>query len=212
MRGAGMKKNVSVGEVRRFLSPKSNIDIMRIYYCYQLGSTFANLGLMESRIVTAMATCDRIKLTKVLQEDVPAWQDIVQRHSQLQSSTLGNLLAILSMHNIREVDLNYLKWVKKQRDFFVHRFFDNYAWPGDLSDSAIRKLCRRLRYLEYVFARAGRRIHKIFSRAGLVEYLDLGEDGALIMNVGALEGENSWLREFTIAIVRDRARRKRSHE
>ena len=84
------------GPVRRFLSPKRNVDVMRIYYCYQLGSTFVTLGLMETRIVTAMMTCDRIKLSKVIQDDVPFWDSIAMRHAQLQSSTLGNLLTILS--------------------------------------------------------------------------------------------------------------------
>ena len=66
-----MDKNIPAGKVRRFLSPKRNVDVMRIYYCYQLGSTFVSLGLLERRIITAMVMCDRIKLAKVIQNDVP---------------------------------------------------------------------------------------------------------------------------------------------
>jgi hypothetical protein len=55
------KRKLSVRQVRKFFSSKSSIDVMRVYYCYQLGSTFVNLGLMENQIVTAMATCDRIR-------------------------------------------------------------------------------------------------------------------------------------------------------
>ncbi|MBV8751363.1 MAG: hypothetical protein JO328_00700 [Hyphomicrobiales bacterium] len=204
-----MEKNIPVREVRKFLSPRKNIDVMRVYYCYQIGSTFTNLGLMESQIITAMTTCDRIKVTKALQDDVPFWDQIVQRHSHLDSSTLGNLVTILSKHKIAAADLAYLRWVTAKRNFFIHRFFGHYAWPGDLSEAAIRVLCRRLRYLEYVFARAGNRIHKIFSRAGLVEYMDLGEDGALIANVGSLEGEDAWLKELVVAEVRRHARSRR---
>jgi hypothetical protein len=205
-----MEKDIPVRKVRKFLSPQRNIDIMRIYYCYQIGSTFVNLNLMENAIIHAMAMCDRIKLSKVLQDDAPAWRHIVERHSRLQSSTLGNLIAILSKHGIGQPDLAYLKWVKDKRDFFVHRFFHDEPWPGDLPEGAIRVLCRRLLYLEHIFARAGNRIWKVFGRAELMEYHDLGEDGAVMMNIGALTGEGeSWLKELTIAEVRRHARNRR---
>ena len=118
-----VKKGMPVRKIRKFLSPKRNVDTMRIYYCYQLGSTFVSLGQMETRIVTAMMTCDRIKLAKVIQGDVPFWDSIAARHTQLQSSTLGNLLTILSKHSIAEPDLIYLRWVVAKRNFFIHRFF-----------------------------------------------------------------------------------------
>jgi hypothetical protein len=204
-----MKKDIPVQKVRRFLSPKRNLDVMRVYYCYQIGSTFVNLGLMEMIIVTAMATCDRIRLAKMLHGDVPAWNHIVERHSKLRSSTLGNLIAIMSKHGIGGSDLAYLKWVKDKRDFFVHRFFHDEPWPGDLPEGAIRILCRQLLYLEHVFRRAGNRIHKILSRAGLVEYMDLGSDGALVMNVGSLSGENGWLHDLVVDEVRRHARKRR---
>ena len=179
--------------------------MMRIYYCYQIGSTFVNLSLMENTIVHAMAMCDRIRLAKALQDDAPAFQHIVERHSHLRSSTLGSLIAILSKHGIKQADLDYLKWVKDKRDFFIHRFFHDEHWPGDLPEGAIRVLCRQLLYLEHVFMRSGNRIWKIFVRAGLMEYQDLGKDGAVMMNIGALEGENSWLKEFVFAEVRHHA-------
>jgi hypothetical protein len=168
---------------------------------------------MENTIIQAMAMCDRIKLSKALQDDAPAWQRIVERHSQLQSSTLGNLIAIMSKHDIGQADLTYLKWVKDKRDFFVHRFFHDEPWPGDLSEGSIRVLCRRLLYLEHVFNRAGNRIWKIFGRAGLMEYHDLGEDGAVVMNIGTLAGEGeSWLKELALAEVRRHARDRRGRE
>ena len=117
-------------KVRRFLSPKRNVDVMRIYYCYQLGSTFVTLGLMETRIVTAMMTCDRIKLSKVIQDDVPFWDSIAMRHAQLQSSTLGNLLTILSKHNIAEADLAYLRWVVARAQFFHSPVFRDGGMAG----------------------------------------------------------------------------------
>lgn len=204
-----MEKNIPVRKVRKFLSPKRNVDVMRIYYCYQVGSTFVSLGLMETRIVTAMLMCDRIKLAKVIRDDVPVWESVAARHTQLQSSTLGNLLTILSKHNIAESDLRYLRWVVAKRNFFIHRFFETGAWPGDLSERGVRVMSRRLLYLEYIFQRAQAQIYQIFQRAGLVEITDLGDDGSLIMNVGAFSGELAGLHDLTVEITRRHAQRRR---
>jgi hypothetical protein len=199
-------------KVRRFLSPKRNIDVMRIYYCYQLGSTFTSLGLMERQFITAMMTCDRIRLAKVLQDDAPFWSSIAARHAHLQSSTIGNLLAILSKHGIVETDLAYLRWVKGKRDFFIHRYFEDEPWPGDLSEHGVRIMCRRLLYVDHIFRRAANRIYKIFQRAGLVEITDLGEDGYIVMNVGALSGDLAWLKELSVAEVRRHAHKRREED
>lgn len=208
-----MKKDIPVRKVRQFLSPKRNIDAMRIDYCYQIGSTFVRLGYMETTIIHAMAMCDQIRVSKALQDDAPIWQQMLDKHSQLQSSTLGTLIGILSKHGLGGADLGYLKWVREKRDFFVHRFFDDEPWPGDLPEAAIRVLCRRLLYLEHIFSRASNRIWKIFGRAGLMLYQDLGEDGAVITNVSALEGDgDAWLRELTIAEVRRHARKRRDEK
>ena len=201
-----------VRTVRKFLSPKRDLDVMRIYYCYQLGSTFVSLGLMETRIVTAMMMCDRIKLAKLIHDDVPSWDSIAARHAQLQSSTLGNLLTILAKHHIAESDLKYLRWVATKRNFFIHRFFETEAWPGDLSEHGVRVMSRRLLYLEHIFRRAASRIYRIFQRAGLVEITDLGEDGSLIMNVGALSGELAWLNDFVVEATRRHAQTRREQE
>jgi len=207
-----VEKNIPARRVRKFLSPRRNVDVMRVYYCYQLGSTFVSLGLLEARIVTAMLACDRIKLSKVIQDDVPIWESIAARHTQLQSSTLGNLLAILSKHNIVEADLVYLRWVVAKRNFFIHRFFEKEPWPGDLSEQGVRVMSRRLLYLEHIFRRAQNRIYQILQRAGLVEITDLGEDGYMVMNVGALTGELAWLNDLAVEATRRHARRRREEE
>lgn len=207
-----MKKRTSVSTIRNFLSPQKDVDAMRVYYCYQIGSTFVNLSLMENTIVHAMAMCDAIKVSKALQEDAPVWQRMIEKNSQLQSSTLGTLVGILSKHGIGGADLQYLKWVKEKRDFFIHRFFHDEPWPGDLSEAAIRMLCRRLLYLEVIFCRATDRIWKIFCRAGLMEYHDLGENGTVMMNVGVLDGGDAWLKELALAEVSRRAQKRRDQK
>ena len=204
-----MKKKMTITKVRKFLSPKEDIDALRIYYCYQIGSTFVNLALMENSIIHGMMMCDRIKVSKTLQEDAPAWQRLAERTDHLQSSTLGNLVGILCRHGLHDADASYLKWVKEKRDFFIHRFFHDEPYPGDLEAPAIRALCRRLRYLECIFQRASQRIWKIFGRAGLMECYDLGPDGIMLGNIGSLDGDNSWLREFVVAGVRRHAENHR---
>lgn len=105
---------------------------------------------METTIIHAMAMCDKIKLSNILQEDAAAFRHIVERHVELRTSTLGNLVTVLSKHGVGGRDLHYLKWVKEKRDFFVHRFYHDEPWPGDLGESALRALCRRLLYLDHV--------------------------------------------------------------
>jgi hypothetical protein len=163
---------------------------MRIHYCYQIGSTFTNLGLMEDSIVRAMSMCDRIKLATFLGADASNWARMEAKTGQLRDSTLGILIAILSKHDVPANDIGYLKWIKAKRDFFVHRFFGEGAWPGDLDEAAIDIMCRRLLYLEIIFRRASHAIWRIFGRAGLVECQDLGTDGYLIMNLDLLADDN----------------------
>jgi hypothetical protein len=203
-----MKNKFQTKTVRKFLLPNRDIDAMRIYYCYQIGSTFVALGLMESQIISAMMTCNRIKLARVIHDDITFWDSITARHKHLQSSTLGNLIQILSKHGISERDLNYLRWVKGKRDYFVHRFFEMGAWPGDTPEEGVRFMCRRLLYLEHVFRRADNRIYRILHRAGLVEIIDLGVNGYLISNVGSLSGDGNWLRNFAIAATVDHAEKR----
>ena len=91
----------------------------------------------------------------------------------------------------------------------MHRFWHEEPWPGDLPEHVLRILCRRLLYLDHIFQRAGNRIWKIFARAGLMARIDLGEDGAVIMNVDLQPDEPEWLREWAIDMVRQRARSRR---
>lgn len=207
-----MERNIPVRKVRKFLTPKRNVDVLRVYYCYQVGSTFLNLGLLETTIVMAMASCDRIKVDKVFQEDAAAFKYIGERHAQLSSSTLGNLINILSKHGIDGSDLAYLRWVKEKRDFFVHRYCRIDPWPGDLHDHALRVLCRRLTYLELIFARAGNRIYRILGRAGLMHVQELGEDGYMVSNFDSLLSNQPELQQLAEQVIRRRARRQRTEE
>lgn len=171
---------------RKIVAEEDDLNAERIHYCYQIGSTFVHLSLMEDAIINAMSICDRIKVSKLLGADSTAWE-LIQKRDQLQSSTLGNLVSILSKHGVADADIAYLKWVKLKRDFFIHRFFNQGAWPGDLGSWELQRQCRKLLFLEIVFRRASSKIWKIFGRANLMEYVDLGADGALIMPMDLAE-------------------------
>jgi len=185
-----MRKPMTAPTIRAFMTGREDLDVLRFHYCYQIGSTFVNLSLMEDTIIRAMSICDRIKVANALGADMSAWRRLIDKTNKLQSSTLGNLIAILSKHGIAPGDLGYLKWVKAKRDFFVHRFFHQGDWPGELNDDEIDALCRKLLYLEIIFARASHRIWRIFGRANLMGYQDLGKDGALMINLDVFEGED----------------------
>jgi hypothetical protein len=146
-----MTKPYTAKQFRQFLSERDDTHLMRIQYCYQLGSTFVHLSMMEDTIIKAMSICNRIKVAKALGSDMPKWQQFVEKSRQIESSTLGNLVQILSRHGILDTDLNYLRWLKEKRDIFVHRLFRGGEWPGELDADECQVMIRRLRYLEIIF-------------------------------------------------------------
>jgi hypothetical protein len=177
---------LSAEKFRVFISGMDDEKSFRLHYCFQIGSTFVVLGKMEDAIIHSMSMCDRVKVKTVLGEDATSWQRMFAKHTALQSSTLGNLIAILSRHNILEADLQYLRWLKEKRDFFIHRLFRGGAWPGDLEQGECEVMIRRLRYLELIYDRASSQIWKILARAGLIE-LEVFSDGMLAINSGMFD-------------------------
>lgn len=175
---------LTAARVKDSLGQRSDLDVLRTHYCYQLGSTFVNLALMEDTIINIMAMCDRIAVTGLLGPDAPTWERMQKKSDKLRSSTLGNLITILAKHNIQDMDLAYLRWVKEKRDFFIHRFFNCNNWPGEVDEDSVTIMCRRLLYLESIFSRARSRIWKIFRDAGLLTCADFGESGVLLINPG----------------------------
>lgn len=181
-----MKSQITAAKVRAFMTARNDTDVLRVHLCYQIGSTFVRLALMEDTIIRAMSICDRVKVASLLGPDASAWSRIIDKTNRLQASTLGSLISILSKHGVAGDDLSYLKWVKGKRDFFVHRFFHQGGWPGEIEGDDIKVTCRTLLYLEILFNRASDRIWRIFGRANLMEYHDLGADGALMVNLDLL--------------------------
>src|SRR3954468_23875906 len=73
-----MRKALTGSAFRKFIAEQDESDMLRIQYCYQIGSTFVVLGLMESTVIDAMGVCDRIKVANVL-------ESVREHHAGLQS-------------------------------------------------------------------------------------------------------------------------------
>ncbi|PZN98118.1 MAG: hypothetical protein DCF30_14830 [Hyphomicrobiales bacterium] len=67
-------------------------------------------------------------------------------------------------------------------------------------------------YLDQIFRRATARIFPLFSDLGLLERIELGEDGALMMNVDDEARDGTSLRELLIEATRRRARQQRQEK
>ena len=89
---------------------------------------------------------------------------------------------MLVENNADGVDIDYLKFLQKKRDFFIHRFFSTYPWPGDVGQYDVDIMCRKLKYLEIIFGRAAERIWNIIGHNGYAEIVDLGLAGKLLVN------------------------------
>lgn len=181
-----MRHDFTPPTLRRQLADLSDLDLVRTHYCYQIGSTFVACALLEDSVITSMLVCDRVTISSILREDAPQWEHIIQKQKRLQDSTLGSLISILAKHSITPADLKYLRWVKSKRDFFIHRFFNSGAWPGDLSEEQINDVCRTLGALEIIFRRGAGRMIKILARAGLMK-VAAGPEGYLAFNPDLFE-------------------------
>ena len=53
-----MREPTTAPAFRTFMAGAEDLDVLRIPYCYQIGSTFVSLALMEDTIIDAMWICD----------------------------------------------------------------------------------------------------------------------------------------------------------
>ena len=185
-----MKHDLTASSGRDFLSGVDDTEFLRILYCYGIGSTFVSISRMEEAIITSMTVCDKIQVGKILGSDASTWEKLIQKASTLKDSTLGSLITILSRHGINPQDISYLKWVKVKRDQFIHGTFRDSEWPGDLAEWMFEAHQRHQLCLQIIFDRAATRINKILARAGLIEIINLGEDGILMVNSDMLSEDD----------------------
>lgn len=175
------RSKLTPDDFRKLISEMSDLEVARFHYSQQIGSTFIHLALMEDSIIHSLSFSTAVKFGPASTGLSRAKQHL-NKYDALRAATLGNLLKALQSHSVAETDMNYLRWVKRQRDFFVHRLFEENPWPGDLRhpDDA-DTFIRRLLYLERTFERASGRIWAILERAKIVSSQQAG-GGYLVMN------------------------------
>lgn len=177
------KPRITKAQLSKLVAEMSDAEFARFLYCQHIASTHLAVGQFENMLIAAMLMCDRVRVEEALGPDIQRWQQMLAKRRLLQESTIGSLIKILSRHDIAEADIAYLKWVKGKRDHFVHRLYNEGAWPGDLDLDGCHAMIRRLMAIQLWLQRAERRIWFIFERAGFVE-LDVSESGILATNIG----------------------------
>lgn len=180
--------NFTKHDLIKLLRSMSADDFARYRYCEEMAGAHLSIATFEHSLFAAMQMCDDIKVAKRLEDDIDKWIKFKNKIEFLQGSTLGSLITILERHGIRKEDISYLRWIKRQRDFFVHRLFHEGHWPGDLDSFGCKVMTRRLLALQIRLSRAERNVWKIFERAGFVTMADLGDDGALVVNRKLFDG------------------------
>jgi hypothetical protein len=169
-------------ELQNQLESLSDLGFAREIYVLHLGRVFTTIAIFEHTLMQALQMPRKIMLKEELLHDNAADKMLAKRRA-LMSYTLGNLIRVLENHGANIDDVNYLKFIKNKRDFFIHKFFGTWPWPGDIEhEGHFDHMVRKLKYLEIIFGRAADRIWKILDGNGYIEFVDLGNDGHLIRN------------------------------
>ena len=176
------KPSVGKEELKAIIEQMSECDVSRFLYCQEMAGTYLAVGKFENTLISAMHMCDRVKLEESLGQDQRAWERSMEKKAQLEGSTIGSLIKILERHDIDKRDIQYLRWIKNKRDYFVHRLFHDGPWPGDLDEESCRFMRRRLLAIQFWLERAERRIWLIFERADFINITRLENGSLIVMN------------------------------
>jgi hypothetical protein len=165
-------------EVLAFVQSLDQHEIEQCVYLCRLGMTFTQVCLLEDHVANALLFCKRLKLRGY--EEIPDDADnLVGRQRHLHEQTFGNLIQIFQANNFPAHDVNYLKFLRKIRDKFIHRFFLEHPWPGDADRYPTAFSVRRLLHYGRVFERGASRIYPMLVKQGHYGVHDLGDAGAL---------------------------------
>jgi len=164
-----------------FLTDAPDDLVASTIYTSQIGRVFTVLALVEDTLVHALWMCENVKVDGQ-RKPLPNVREYEKRRGLLKDQSFGNLLQVLRQNGISEESLEYLRFLKRIRDRFIHRFFEENAWPGDLRSEWLLPHSRTLAAYEIILNRANHRIWKILGKEIFHEMADFGKDGLLIMN------------------------------
>lgn len=168
-------------ELSELIANFDDDDAVRFTYTVLLGRVFSSISMLEDSVVSALWFANRIEV-RGLDPSFGSFDEHMKKRDTLQQMTFGNLIKVLESNAACGADLSYLNFVKRQRDYFVHRFFIDNPAPGDLTIHGAETVFRKLRYLEIVFWRASRRVWLVLGSNGYAQVTDLGPSGLLVMN------------------------------
>lgn len=191
------KATLSKDQLQTIIGSMSDEDVARFLYCQEMAGVYIAVGKFENMLILAMHMCDRVRLQKALGPDRDWWTRSLAKKALLEGSTLGTLIKILERHDVEKADIEYLRWIKDKRDYFVHRLFHDDAWPGDLDEADCHFMRRRLLAIQLWLERGQRNIWSIFERAGFVELDRLADGGLLAMNLGIYDVLQEDIAEFS---------------
>lgn len=185
--GGMFKAKLNKDQLLTIIEAMSDIEVARFLYCLEMAGTYIAVGKFENMLISAMHMCDRVKVQKILYQDQDLWMRSLEKKALLEGLTLGYLIKILEQHGVNKSDIAYLRWIKDKRDYFVHRLFHDYTWPGDLSEAGCHFMRRRLLAIQLWLERGERNVWSIFERAGFIELDHLADGSQLAMNVGVYD-------------------------
>jgi hypothetical protein len=168
-------------ELTEYLKNYSSEDVRGLAYEFRIGRVFSLISLAESTIVDALWMCKNVSIDGEPLAETHTGK-MMWRKSVLQDQTFGNLIKVLSRNGVSESGLSYFRFLKRVRDGFVHRFFQDHVFPGELREWHFVSHMRDLRCLEIIFWRSTNRIWQILGREKYDRVTDLGAHGLLIWN------------------------------
>jgi hypothetical protein len=173
--------SASLAELTASLRDYSGEDVRGLAYEFRIGRVFSLISLAESTIIDALWMCKNVAIDgEPLAQSKP--EQMMWRKSVLQDQTFGNLIRVLSQNGVSAEGLSYFRFLKRVRDRFVHRFFEDHVFPGELREWHFVSHMRDLRCLELIFWRATHRIWRILGCEKYDRVTDLGAHGLLIWN------------------------------
>jgi hypothetical protein len=173
--------SANLEELAASLRDYSREDVWGFAYEFRIGRVFSLISLAESTIIDALGMCKNVTIDG--EPDAESKTDrMMWRRSVLQDQTFGNLIKVLSRNSVSAEGLSYFRFLKRVRDRFVHRFFEDHVFPGEMRECHFVRHMRDLRCLELIFWRSTHRIWKILGHEKYDRVTDLGANGLLIWN------------------------------
>jgi hypothetical protein len=100
----GDRSRIKVPEIADFAEQVAHLDddeCARVLYVNHIGRVFATLAIFEHTLVWALLGVDRIKVGENRAATTAATRHLAKRDI-LRSLTLGNLIAVLSKHEVEQ--------------------------------------------------------------------------------------------------------------